>query len=86
MGLGKYGQKVFVRKSGANGAGLYKWSPQDADKKSKKSSAGGPGSNYFCSTPWGSQGNDFKVTYTYNVVIIVGQVERHAYVQCDYVV
>ncbi len=79
MGLGK---KVFVRKSGANGAGLYKWSPDDSQKKGKKKKRA---SSYFCSTPWGSQGNDFKVTYTYNVVIVGADVERHAYVQCDYV-
>ena len=84
MGLGKNGQKVFVRKSGADGVGLYKWSPGSSDKKAIKNSAIGV-SNYFCSAPLGSQGNDFIVTYTYDVVIVGGQVERHAYVQCDYV-
>ena len=38
MGLGKNGQKVFVRKSGANGVGLYKWSPGSSDKKAIKNS------------------------------------------------
>ena len=83
MGLGKYGQKVFVRKSGANGANLYKWSPDNSNRKAKK---GKQQPSYFCSTPIGTQGNDFKVTYTYNVVIVGAEVERHAYVQCDYVV
>jgi len=82
MGLGK---KVFIRKSGANGANLYKWSPDTSDKKARRSSAIGVAPNYFCTTPLGSQGNDFIVTYTYNVVIVSGQEERHAYVQCDYV-
>jgi len=82
MALGK---KVFIRKSGANSAGLYKWSPSDDDKKATKR-GGGLRSNYFCSTPLGTQGNDFIVTYTYNVVIVGADVERHAYVQCDYVV
>jgi len=82
MGLGK---KVFVRKSGTNGTKLYKWSPQDdTDKKAKKSS-GGATARYFCTTPLGSQGNDFIVTYTYNVVVVGINVERQAYVQCDYV-
>ena len=83
MGLGKYGQKVFIRKSGANGANLYRWSPGDSEKRPKKKTK--KISNYFCSTPFGSQGNDFNVTYTYNVVIVGKDVERHAYVQCDYV-
>lgn len=82
MALGK---KIFIRKSGADGANLYKWSPDTSDKKARKSSAIGAVSNYFCTTPLGSQGNDFIVTYTYNVVILAGQEERHAYVQCDYV-
>lgn len=79
MGLGK---KIFIRKSGANGASLYKWSPDDTERKAKKSSRV---SNYFCSTPIGSQGNDFIVTYTYVVVVVGGQSTRTAYVQCDYV-
>lgn len=82
MGLGK---KVFVRKSGANGANLYKWSPQDDAAKKAKKSAGAARARYFCTTPLGTQGNDFIVTYTYNIVIVGANVERHAYVQCDYV-
>lgn len=82
MGLGK---KVFIRKSGANGANLYKWSPETSDKRARRSSGAGRVPNYFCTTPLGSQGNDFIVTYTYNVVVVAGQEERHAYVQCDYV-
>ena len=83
MGLGKYGQKVFVRKSGADGANLYKWSPQDSDKKAKRVNQS---ANYFCSTPFGTQGNDFIVTYTYIVVVVGQDLTRPAYVQCDYVV
>lgn len=79
MGLGK---KVFVRKSGANGAGLYKWSPDEFSKKSVKSITG---ANYFCSTPTGSQGNDFINTYSYVIVISGNDLTRSAYVQCDYV-
>lgn len=82
MGLGK---KVFIRKSGANGASLYKWSPIDDNKKATKVDARLK-SNYFCSTPLGTQGNDFIVTYTYNIVIVGAELTRTAYVQCDYVV
>jgi len=81
MGLGK---KVFVRKSGANGAELYKWSPDTSDKKSKKDSNINL-DNYFCTTPIGTQGNDFITTYVYNIVILGPKTEKHAYVQCDYV-
>lgn len=81
MGLGK---KVFVRKSGANGANLYKWSPDTSEKKAKKD-LGDANGEYFCTTPIGSQGNDFITTYTYNVVVLSGIAYRHAYVQCDYV-
>jgi len=81
MGLGK---KVFIRKSGANGARLYKWSPDDTTKKARKKD-GNFKTKYYCSTPIGSQGNDLVVTYTYNVVIVGGQVTKAAYVQCDYV-
>mgnify|MGYP003624790370 CR=1 FL=1 len=79
MGLGK---KVFVRKSGANGADLYKWSP---DEFTKKSVSSGVGKNYFCSTPIGSQGNDYIYTYSYIIVVVGSDLIRSAYFQCDYV-
>ena len=79
MGLDK---KVFVRKSGANGAGLYKWSPDESVKKNVRSSSV---SNYFCSTPLGSQGNDFINTYSYVIVVVGSDLTRSGYFQCDYV-
>lgn len=77
-------KKVFIRKTGGNGAQLYKWSPDDSEKKATKDS-GAASSRYFCTTALGTQGNDFITTYTYVVVVINGQSQRTAYVQCDYV-
>ena len=83
MGLGK---KVFVRKNGfQKGGRLYKWSPDTSDRKAKKSGQGNVNSKYFCTTALGTQGNDFKSTYSYIIVVLNGQVQRHAYVQCDYI-
>lgn len=82
MGLGK---KVFVRKNGTQKGGrLYKWSPDTSEKKSKNVQGGT--SKYFCVAALGTQGNDYKVTYTYVIVVNdKGIAERHAYAQCDYV-
>jgi len=82
MGIDK---KCFVRKNGLQKGGkLYKWCPGSQDKKAISNTRGGK--PYFCTTPLGSQGNDFISTYSYVIVIVTGgQVERHAYVQCDYV-
>jgi hypothetical protein len=83
MGLGP---KVFTRKNGTQKGGrLYKWSPDTSERKARKSSAVGRVNNYFCVSALGTQGNDYKVTYTYIIVVVNGQAERHAYVQCDYV-
>tara|TARA_R100001015_G_C4632492_1_gene196089 strand:- start:1150 stop:1395 length:246 start_codon:yes stop_codon:yes gene_type:complete len=75
--------KKYIRKTGLGGAGLYKWSPDTSVKKNpNKNNIGGI---HSCSTPIGTQGNDNSVTYTYNVVVVLGQPTRTAYVQCDYV-
>lgn len=82
MGLGP---KIFTRKQGTQKGGkLYKWSPGAQDKKSRKTSSGKL-SNYFCTTALGTQGNDFITTYSYIIVVVNGQAQREAYVQCDYV-
>jgi hypothetical protein len=76
------GRKVFVRKNGTQQGGrLYKWSPTNTDKKINKKQI----SAYFCVAPLGGQGNDFISTYSYVVVLVSGQANRLAYVQCDYV-
>ena len=80
MGSGK---KTFIRKTGGNGAGLYKWSPDTSMDKKVDDNVG---SVYFCSTPPGSQGEDNAVTYVFSIAVILGLPIRTAYVQCDYVV
>ena len=80
MGSGK---KTFIRKTGGNGAGLYKWSPDTSVDKKVDDNVG---SLYSCSTPPGSQGEDNAVTYVFNTVIVLGLPLRTAYVQCNYVV
>lgn len=87
MGLGP---KVFLRKNGTQKGGrLYKWSPDTSNKKNRRKSNQVSGAatnpNYFCVAAAGTQGNDFKTTYSYIVVILDGIAKRHAYVQCDYV-
>lgn len=82
MGLGR---KQFTRKNGSQKGGrLYKWSPGSDNKKAKKSSDI-VNSNYFCTTALGTQGNDNVTTYSYVIVVVAGQAQRTAYVQCDYV-
>ena len=74
--------KKYIRKTGLGGAGLYKWSPETSVEKNPNNNTG---SGHSCSTPIGTQGNDNSVTYTYNVVVVLGQATRTAYAQCDYV-
>jgi hypothetical protein len=79
MGLGK---KVFVRKNGSQKGGrLYKWSPVPTNKTIKN----GDGRKFFCTATPNSQGEDWRVTYVYEIVVINGVQHRIAYVACDYV-
>lgn len=80
MALGK---PVFTRKNGTQKGGrLYKWSPIPDDKRARKTDGG---RNYFCTATAGSQGEDWKVTYTYVITVVNGVQKRIAYVACDYV-
>ena len=76
-------KKTFIRKTGGNGAGLYKWSP---DASIDKKVVDDVGSAYFCSTPQVVKVKITFVTYVYDIVVVVGLPVRTAYVQCDYVV
>ena len=76
--------KVFIRKTGGNGAKLYTWSPDESSKRNNRDSTAG-NTKYYCSTPFGSQGDDFITTYSYVIVVLNGIAQRTAYVQCDYV-
>ena len=85
MGLGP---KVFTRKNGnQKGGRLYKWSPgaNNDKRRGKNAKLAAQNANYFCVAALGTQGNDYKTTYSYIVVVLNGIAERHAYVQCDYV-
>jgi hypothetical protein len=62
---------------------LYTWCP---DRSIYKAPQGGGKNNRFCNATPFSQGQDWISTYSYNVVVAQnGQVERLAYVECDYV-
>lgn len=75
--------KIFVRKNGSQKGGkLYKWAPVPTDKKVNR--AGGR-ATFFCDATPRSQGEDWKVTYVYNIVVVDGVQKRIAYVACDYV-
>lgn len=81
MALGK--KKVFTRRNGnQKGGELYRWSPIPTDKIAK----GGNNNAFFCTATPRSQGEDWKVTYVYQVVLDNGVEHRIAYVECDYVI
>lgn len=76
------GRKVFVRKNGNQKGGvLYKWAPFHNDEKRRLEVE----DVFFCTTPLGTQGNDFISKYSYVTILEGGNVKRSAYVQCDYV-
>ena len=77
MSLGK---KVFTLKT--YGANLYKWSPLPADKEKKNKTNVKP---FYCNAIAYSQGQDWITTYSYNLVVVNGEQQRIAYVECDYV-
>lgn len=84
MGLerkgGLNGRQTFVRKP--YDKNLYKWTPFSDDKKAKKRT-GVP--NFFCNAKPNTQGEDWVVTYVYELVVVDGVQKRIAYVECDYV-
>jgi len=79
MGLDK--NRTFVRKP--YDKSLYKWSPQQDDKKAKKFLQSG---NVGCTATPRSQGEDWIVTYVIETTLdSKNQVHKIAYVECDYV-
>ena len=78
MGLDK--NRTFVRKP--YDKHLYKWSPIQDDKKAKK--VQGLVKDYCTATPR-SQGEDWIISYIYELVVISGVQHRIAYVECNYV-
>ena len=72
-------EKTFTRK---NYGTLYKWSVRSGpqDKQNTKTDVG-----VGCTAVAGSQGQDYNTGYVYEQVVVNGQIERLAYVACDYV-
>jgi hypothetical protein len=63
---------------------MYGWSPEDPSyKKDQTCTQRGP--KKFCNAVPFSQGEDWIVTYVYNIDISTGFPKRLAYVACDYV-
>lgn len=78
MALGK---PVFTLKT--YGPQLYKWSPDTSKAPAQKIIDVKP---YYCNAKSGSQGQDWVITYVYDLSVTNnGQQERLAYVECDYV-
>ncbi len=75
-------KRVFVQKT--YGPQLYKWSPETniVRTKNQTTSVKKP---YYCNATTNSQGQDWISTYSYNIVVLGGQQQRIAYVECDYV-
>lgn len=78
MALNK--NKTYVRKP--YDKNLYKWSPQTDDKKAKKIVSN---NTYYCNANPYTKGEDWIVTYVYELTSSDGIQHRYAYVACDYV-
>ena len=72
----------FVRHVGGERTSkLYKWAPQvDAQKNINTTNR-----KHFCTATGGVQGEDWIVTYVYEVINDNGIARRIAYVECGYV-
>ena len=81
-------KQFFVRKSYTTR--LYKWCPSDFEKKINPLVGSANKHNnkpFFCNALPNSQGEDWIVTYTYDINVTPEAVQQHlAYVECDYVV
>lgn len=65
---------------------IYSWCPDTSLSKQTSSSTNGSNQpNFFCTAIPYSQGQDWIVTYVYNLIVVNNQQERSAYVECDYV-
>lgn len=76
-------KKVFVDKGYS--PNLYLWSPGCPDFTKKRTVGKTNIPIIFCSATAGSQGQDWKTTYVYDLTLINNQQARLAYVECDYV-
>jgi len=71
-------KKVFVRK---NYGTLYKWCVNTGPQGNKRRNQAALG----CDAVAGSQGQDWISGYVNNRVVVGGQLEQLAYVECGYV-
>jgi hypothetical protein len=75
------GKKVFVQKT--YGAQLYKWSPDTTVVKTSNNTLNKR--PYYCTATPNSQGQDWITTFAYNIVVLNGEQQKIAYVECNYV-
>jgi hypothetical protein len=74
-------KNTFVLKT--YGPILYKWSPTQSNIVKKQNITKKP---FFCNATSGSQGQDWITNYVYTLAVSpIGEQERLAYVECDYV-
>ena len=60
----------------------FTWCPETGINKSLPNSR----RNKFCTATPYSQGEDWRVTYVYDISVVNGVQKRLAYVACDYVI
>jgi hypothetical protein len=72
---GKYALKTYDNY-------LYTWTPQTPTYNKGKNTAD---KKSYCNALPGSQGQDWICTYVYDISVSIGEQERLAYVECDYV-
>ena len=73
-------ERRYTRKT--HTAFIYKWAPQPFEKNAVMNDNTSP---YYCTATAGSQGQDWVVTYTYDITVVNGVQGHLAYVACDYV-
>jgi len=85
--MSKNCKKIFAQKSSVNG--LYSWCRPVNSYNNKYTNANsnnsGGGESRFCNAVPYSQGQDWYVTYVYDIKVVNGQKEQSAYVECGYV-
>ena len=77
-------KKEFIRKTLTNY--IYRWSPEPNNFGKAKRSDTDPNKNkHYCSATPFSNGEDWIVTYAYVDLYNGNNINRSAYVACDYV-
>ena len=80
--FGNSSRRQFSRNVGGDRrTQLYKWSPWPHEPKQVNKS----NRPYFCSPISNPAGEDWIVTYVYELIVVRGIAHRYGYVECDYV-